>query len=82
MICGDALRDFAVNMNRGPEPDTIAFKAREGYKIKEVQVEMDDRIDGQSYLTILRSAKYIMTQCVSITFVQPFRKKTKKRGKR
>lgn len=78
IVTGSALVDFAKNTNRAPEPDTIAHKISEGYKVVEVQVEMDERIAGASYLTLVRSLRYMMNQLVSIVLIQPFRKKNKK----
>lgn len=59
----------------GPEPDTVALLARWGYKISEVQVEMRDRIAGESYLNLTKSVIYMLHMCVSILFVQWFRRK-------
>lgn len=69
------IRILALNMNYGPEPDTISYLVKCGAKIKEVQVQMDDRIAGESYLNFMRSLKYMIQMTVSILFVQAFRKK-------
>lgn len=82
MVCGGALKDFGISMNRAPEPDTISFKIREGYKVVEVQADMNEREMGASYLTLFRSVKYMMTQVISIMIIQPFRKKSPKGGKK
>lgn len=58
----------------GPEPDTLAFLARSGAKIGEVQVEMLERTAGKSYLNFARSMRYMMRMCMSIFFIQWFRK--------
>lgn len=63
------------NLNMGPEPDTIAYLIRCGAKVTEVQVIMDERIAGQSYLNLFTSASYIATVCTSILLVGWFRKK-------
>ena len=52
-------KDLAANMNYGPEPDTISFLAKKGVPIKEVQVQMDERIAGESYLNVMRSILYM-----------------------
>ena len=45
-------------------------------KSKEIQVHMDERIAGESYLTLSRSIKYMLTMSVSILLISFFRKKT------
>lgn len=71
------LHEFACDINYGPEPDTISYLIKQGVKVKEVQVYMDDRIAGESYLSIARSMRYMMLMCFSILFVQDFRKRRK-----
>lgn len=66
---------FAQSYDFSPEPDTIAHVARSGAKVSEVQVEMRDRAAGESYLNFSRSVSYMMRVCISILFVQWFRKK-------
>lgn len=66
---------FAQSYDFSPEPDTIAHVARSGAKVSEVQVEMRDRLAGESYLNFTRSVSYMMRVCISILFVQWFRKK-------
>lgn len=66
----------------GPEPDTLAYLMRCGAKVGEVQVEMSERIAGESYLNFSRSVKYMTRMCMSIFFFQWFRRKIKiKRSK-
>lgn len=69
------LRHFAMEMNYGPEPDTICFLMRNGVRVKEVQVEMRERTAGVSYLNFTRSMVYMLHMCLSIMFIQWFRKK-------
>lgn len=69
------IKILATSMNYGPEPDTIAYLMRCGARIDEVQVEMNDRIAGESYLNFSRSIKYMFHMCTSILIVQWFRKK-------
>ena len=64
-------------MNYGPEPDTVAYLIRNGAKVVEVQVEMSERIAGESYLNIRNSIKYMFRMCASIFFLQMFRKRGK-----
>lgn len=70
----DIVKEFAYDMNYGPEPDTISYLLKQGVKVEEVQVTMDERIAGESYLNLVRSVKYMMLQCFSIVFIQRFRK--------
>ena len=68
------IKEFAFNMNYPPEPDTIAYQLKKGACIKEVHVEMDERIAGESYLNITNSIKYMTRMLISILFIQNFRK--------
>ena len=69
------LHEFAYDMNYGPEPDTISYLIKNGVKVKEVQVHMDERIAGESYLNIARSIRYMVLMSFSILFMQAFRKR-------
>lgn len=64
---------FANELDYSPEPDTIALVARKGAKVSEIQVEMRDRIAGESYLNFTKSVAYMLRVCISILFVQWFR---------
>lgn len=68
------VEKFANGLNYPPEPDTISYLLHCGAKIREVQIEVDERQGGRSYFTLLRSAHYMITMAVSILFVQWFRK--------
>lgn len=68
------IKEFAENMNRGPEPDTIAYQIQKESTIKEVKVKMDERIAGTSYLNTMNSLRYMLTMITSILFIQRFRK--------
>lgn len=71
----EMLKEFAYNMNHGPEPDTISYLIKQKKIIvKEVPVKMNERIAGESYLNIMRSIEYMISMCFSIIFVQQFRK--------
>ena len=67
------IKEFAFNMNYPPEPDTIAYQLKKGAIIEEVQVEMDERIEGESYLNWANSIRYMARMLISIAFVQNFR---------
>lgn len=69
------IAEFALNLNYGPEPDTISYLLKQGATIAEVQVEMDERIAGESYLNLTRSMMYMLRMLMSILFIQNFRKR-------
>ena len=77
MINKRMLKEFAYVMNYGPEPDTVAYLMKNGAKVVEVQVEMSERIAGESYLNLKNSIKYMFRMCLSIYFLQLFRKRGK-----
>ena len=68
------IKEFAFNMNYSPEPDTIVYQIKKGAVIKEVPVVMDERIEGESYLNLPNSIRYMSRMIVSILFIQHFRK--------
>ena len=72
------IKEFAVNMNYGPEPDTISYLIKQGASITEVQVEMEERKAGNSYLNVSRSAMYMLRMLISILLIQSFRKRDEK----
>ncbi len=69
----ETIKDYANNINNPPEPDTLVYMKLKGKKIKEVQVEMSDREQGQSIFSISHTLKYMSRILVSIFFIQPFR---------
>lgn len=75
MFSRSMIEEFANNINYGPEPDTISFLLKQGAEIEEVQVEMDERIAGESYLHALSSALYMVRMLLSIVVIQNFRKR-------
>lgn len=69
------VEEFAQNLNYGPEPDTISYLIKNGAVVKEVQVEMGERVAGQSYLTFWNSVQYMVKMSMSILLIQWFRKR-------
>lgn len=69
------IKEYAMNINYGPEPDTVSFLMKSGAKVTEVQVEMDERIAGESYLNFVNSIKYMVRMLISIIVIQGFRKR-------
>ncbi len=75
MFNRNLIEEFALNINYGPEPDTVSYLIKNGAKVAEVQAHMDERLEGQSYLTLPRSAKYMLRMITSILLIQNFRKR-------
>ena len=75
------IKAFALNLNYGPEPDTISYLLRNGMRISEVQVHMSERMAGKSYLNFTKSVMYMVRMMISILLVQNFRKRSKKEKK-
>lgn len=68
---------FANSLDYSPEPNTLAHLIRSGAKFKEIQVTMNERIAGESYLNFTRSIKYMFNIFITIIIMQWFRKKPK-----
>lgn len=75
MFSKNMIREFAQNLNYGPEPDTVSYLLKNGASISEVPVQMDERQAGESYLNFANSCKYMIKMLISILFVQNFRKR-------
>lgn len=71
------MEEFANRLNYGPEPDTVSYLIREGANVAEIQVEMDERIGGVSYLTPWKASLYMLRMLCSILVIQNFRKREK-----
>lgn len=75
MFSQSMIREFAQNLNYGPEPDTVSYLLKNGAKVSEVKVHMEERQAGESYLNLTNSCKYMIKMLISILFVQNFRKR-------
>ncbi len=75
MFSRKMIEEFALNLNYGPEPDTLSFLIKQGAKVAEVQVEIDERLAGESYLKPIVAAKYMLRMMLSILLIQNFRKR-------
>lgn len=75
MFSQDMIKEFAQNLNYGPEPDTVSYLLKNGARISEVPVYMEERQAGESYLNLANSCKYMIKMLMSILFVQNFRKR-------
>lgn len=67
------IKRFGYKMNYGPEPDTLAYLINCGVKIEEVQVQMRERIAGESYLNLGNSIRYMTQMLFAILVFQWFR---------
>ena len=67
------IEQFIKDENNAPEPDTLSYLIRLGADIREVKVEMDERTEGQSYLTPVNASKYMIHMMMSICVFQWFR---------
>lgn len=67
------VRQFIRDDNNAPEPDTLSYLFRLGADIREVPVNMEERLVGQSYLTPGSAAKYMAHMLMSICVFQWFR---------
>jgi glycosyltransferase involved in cell wall biosynthesis len=75
LYCKRLISIMANALDFGPEPDTIAHFIRSGARFKEVQVDMNERVIGESYLSFTRAMRYMVHIFMSILFFQWFRKK-------
>lgn len=75
MFSRKMIQEFALNMNYGPEPDTVSYLLKNGATVSEVQVSMQERMAGESYLNPISSIKYMIRMLTSIFIIQNFRKR-------
>ena len=75
--CKKAINEFVTNTSLTPEPDTIVYMMKKGMSVEEVQVEMKDREFGESYLTPIKSMKYMINMISSIIFIRAITRKNK-----
>lgn len=73
-----AIDEFIRNTSLTPEPDTLVYMMKKGLKFKEVQVEMKEREFGESYLTSIKSIKYMVNMVSSILFIRAITRKNKR----
>lgn len=69
MINRELIKDYAFEINRKPEPDTLAYQMKRGYRVKEIQVTMQERTAGTSiYSGIGNSVKYMVKVILTLLF--------------
>ena len=67
----EVINEFANSMNYYADPDAATHLLKKRYKVKEVQVEMNDRQNGESYfISPLKSIKFMLSEVISILLVQ------------
>ena len=79
MFSQKMIREFALNLNYGPEPDTVSYLLKQGAKIAEVPVKIAPRAGGESYLKPMVAVSYMSRILISILFIQNFRKRRTKK---
>ena len=85
VVCGQRIADptsgmrlmnrrvmerFALSGFYLPEPDTLTYLIRKGFRVLEVPVAMNERLYGKSYLTLPESLRYCFRMMTSILFLQ------------
>ena len=75
MFNREMIGEFALNLNYGPEPDTVSYLLKQGARIGEVPVEIMERAGGESYLKPVVAVKYMVRMLISILLIQNFRKR-------
>lgn len=70
------IKKFGYDMHYSPEPDTLAYLLNCGAKIEEVQVQMNERVAGESYLIGFMSVHYMVQMLFSILLFQWVRSKS------
>ena len=82
MFSRKMIEEFALSLNYGPEPDTVSYLLKQGARVAEVQVKMDERTAGVSYLNPVNASKYMIKMLFSILVIQNFRKRDKRYSKK
>lgn len=77
----NVFEEIATATNERPEPDTMLFFARRGFHIVEADVEMRERMHGESYLTPMKAVHYMIGNTLSflIVVIKTFRKRREAR---
>ena len=69
------IREFALNLNYGPEQDTVSYLLKQGARVAEIPVVIGDRLGGESYLKPVVAVRYMVRMLLSILLIQNFRKR-------
>ena len=82
MFSRKMIEEFALSLNYGPEPDTVSYLLKQGARVAEVQVKMDERTAGVRYLNPVNASKYMIKMLFSFLVIQNFRNRDKRYGKK
>lgn len=69
-----SINFYVNNHNMTPEPETVSYYIKKKFNVQEVQVSMQERVAGESYLNFSRSIQYMIRVVISVIVFQPFRK--------
>lgn len=65
------IQDFATEMNFIAEPDALVYVIRQKYQVKEIQVQMEERNEGQSYFhNPFKTIKFMFSTILSIVIMR------------
>ncbi len=67
------IERYSQGFDLAPEPDTIAYFARKGYKIIEIPATMRERQGGTSYFDVPHIIAYMSKECSALILFQWFR---------
>ena len=70
-----AIEAFVSDASLTPEPDTLVYMLKKNMKVKEIQVKMKEREFGESYLSPLKSVKYMANMFFSIFLIRNLTRK-------
>ncbi len=65
-----AIEELTKNHSLTSEPDTLVYMIKKGMNIKEIQVEMNEREFGESYLKPFKAMEYMFNMIFSILFIR------------
>jgi len=68
----EIIEEFCNDSSMTPEPDTLVYLLKKGKRVTEIQVEMNERKYGESYLTPFKSLEYMIHMCLMIVFIRAF----------
>lgn len=69
------IKEFSIDANYSPEPDTLSYLMKNGALVREVQANMAERLAGESYLNVATSIKYMVKMGLNIIVIQWVRKR-------
>lgn len=75
MYSHKVIEGFANRLNYGPEPDTVSYLIKNGARVVEASVIINERLSGESYLVPINAIKYMARMLISILVIQCSRKK-------